>query len=208
MPNGGWLDGCLGLLAGLEVLRALADDGRPPVTVRLVDWADEEGARFGRSLFGSSAVSGSLNIEEARRLRDHEGMSLPTALASRGIDLDKVLEAGGELDHAVAYVELHIEQGPSLEQAGLAMGTVVGTVGVERHMLRFRGQAAHSGATPMHLRRDAFLAAAKMAQEIMRLQPVTRGSARSGTEASPGVPTSVVGESQTGRTSDTWMRTS
>src|SRR6185436_4356921 len=67
VPNGGWLDGCLNVLAGAEVLRRIATqyDGRPPVTVRMVDWADEEGARFGKSLFGSSACSGNLDLDEA-----------------------------------------------------------------------------------------------------------------------------------------------
>src|SRR3984885_880703 len=75
VPNGGWLDGCLGVLAGLEVLRSLSEDfrGRPPLTIRLVDWADEEGARFGRSLFGSTACGGSLDLAEARRRKDRDG---------------------------------------------------------------------------------------------------------------------------------------
>src|SRR6476661_3853632 len=77
VPNGGWLDGCLNTLAGVEVLRRMVAEGRPPaVTVRLVDWADEEGARFGRSLFGSSAFSGALVPEEVRILKDKEGLTL------------------------------------------------------------------------------------------------------------------------------------
>src|SRR5437016_7863043 len=75
VPNGGWLDGCLNVLAGLEILRRINAQykGKPPVTVRLVDWADEEGARFGKSLFGSSACSGNLNMDEARDLKDKQG---------------------------------------------------------------------------------------------------------------------------------------
>src|SRR5579863_6244332 len=82
VPNGGWLDGSLNLLAALEVLRRISQqyNGRPPVTVRLVDWADEEGARFGKSLFGSSACSGTLNMDEARGLKDRDGIALPDAL--------------------------------------------------------------------------------------------------------------------------------
>ncbi|HSO00926.1 MAG TPA: M20/M25/M40 family metallo-hydrolase, partial [Gaiellaceae bacterium] len=77
VPNGGWLDGCLNVLAGVEVLRRIAGEGTPPVTVRLVNWADEEGARFGRSLFGSSAAAGSMaDQDELRQLQDREGVSL------------------------------------------------------------------------------------------------------------------------------------
>ncbi len=76
VPNGGWLDGCLNVLAGAEVLRRIHSEynGKPPVTVRLVDWADEEGARFGKSLFGSSAFSGNLDMDEARALKDKDGV--------------------------------------------------------------------------------------------------------------------------------------
>ncbi len=114
VPNGGWLDGCLNTLAGLEILRRINAqyNGRPPVTVRLVDWADEEGARFGKSLFGSSACSGHLDMEEARALRDKQGITLPAALEQHGIDFEKVKECGKELADAAAYLELHIEQGP------------------------------------------------------------------------------------------------
>src|ERR671925_589878 len=78
VPNGGWLDGALNVVAGVEVLRRVAEDGEPPVTVRLVNWADEEGARFGRSLFGSSAAPGSMaHQDELRPLADRDGVSLP-----------------------------------------------------------------------------------------------------------------------------------
>src|SRR5205823_10271894 len=89
VPNGGWLDGCLNVLAGVEVLRRIAEDGPPPVTVRLVNWADEEGARFGRSLFGSSAAAGSMaDQDELRQRRDADGISLPDAIARFDLDLD------------------------------------------------------------------------------------------------------------------------
>src|SRR5438105_7669879 len=99
VPNGGWLDGCLNTLAGLEILRRIHTqyNGRPPVTVRLVDWADEEGARFGKSLFGSSACSGNLDMGEARVLKDKEGVSLPEALKDCGIDFERVKACGKEL---------------------------------------------------------------------------------------------------------------
>jgi allantoate deiminase len=162
VPQGGWLDGALNTVAGLEALRVLAPQKRP-VTLRLVDWADEEGARFGRSLLGSSATAGSLDPESVRGLTDKDSVALPDALAENGVDLDRMKESNRQLANARAYIELHIEQGPVLERLDLPVGVVLGTFGVERHMVRFRGQQAHSGSTPMDVRRDAFLAAAKSA---------------------------------------------
>jgi N-carbamoyl-L-amino-acid hydrolase len=164
VPNGGWLDGCLGVMAALEALRMHAS-AQPPVTITLVDWADEEGARFGRSLLGSAAAAGSLKIDDVRELKDRQGTRLIDALAENGVVLDRMLDAREELKRieAGAYLELHIEQGPVLESMQKATGVVLGTFGVERHMIRFTGQAAHSGSTPIPMRRDAFLAAAQTA---------------------------------------------
>jgi N-carbamoyl-L-amino-acid hydrolase len=162
VPNGGWLDGCLDTIAALETLRVLAPEARP-VTLKLVDWADEEGARFGRSLLGSSATSGTLDPDAVRGLTDRDGVALPDALREHGVELDRMREAGRRLEGAAAYLELHIEQGPVLERLGLPLGVVLGTFGVERHAVRFTGQHAHAGSTPMDVRRDAFLAAARSA---------------------------------------------
>ena len=197
VPNGGWLDGCLNTLAGVEILRRIHAqyDGRPPVTVRLVDWSDEEGARFGKSLFGSSACSGNLDLEEARELRDRDGVSLPDALRENGIDFENAQACGKELKNAAAYLELHIEQGPVLLDLDLPLGTVLGTFGVERHALTFHGQAAHSGSTPMHRRKDAFLSAAKMSPEIYRIAEKHGGVCTLGScTTKPGIVTSVVEE--------------
>src|SRR6476619_4517842 len=156
VPNGGWLDGALNVVAGVEVMRRLAEEGRLPVTVRLVNWADEEGARFGRSLFGSSAAAGSMaDQDELRARKDADGTALPEALREHGVELESALDARGELAGAAAYLELHIEQGPVLESLNLPMGVVLGTFGVERHVMTFTGQAAHSGSAPMAHRRDA-----------------------------------------------------
>ena len=155
VPNGGWLDGCLNVMAGLEVLRRIAAEGTPPVTVRVVDWADEEGARFGRSLFGSSAASGTMNPDDLRALKDKDSVLLSEAIARYGLSLDTAKQATRQLKNAAAYLELHIEQGPVLESMSLPLGVVLGTFGVERHAIRFTGQAAHSGSTPMDKRRDA-----------------------------------------------------
>src|SRR6476660_4013352 len=99
VPNGGWLDGCLNVLAGVEVLRRIAEDGTPPLTLRLVNWADEEGARFGRSLFGSSAAAGSMSDQdELRQRRDADGSALPDAISEHGVDLDRALDARSQLE--------------------------------------------------------------------------------------------------------------
>jgi beta-ureidopropionase / N-carbamoyl-L-amino-acid hydrolase len=200
VPNGGWLDGCLNVLAGLEVLRRIAEqyNGKPPFTVRLVDWADEEGARFGRSLFGSSAVSGFFDPEDLRNRTDKDGIRLEDAVKAHGIDLDKAREAGKAVTKAAAYLELHIEQGPVLEALGLPLGVVLGTKGVERHGITFFGQEAHSGSTPMNARRDALGAAAKLSLEIREIAKqhsdavCTVGSLKT----FPGIVTAVVGRSE------------
>ena len=196
VPNGGWLDGCLNVMAGVEVLRRIAAEGKPPLTLRLVNWADEEGARFGRSLFGSSAAAGSMaDQEELRQRRDANGVALPDALREHGVDLDGALAARSQLESAVAYLELHIEQGPVLESLDLPLGVVLGTFGVERHLVTWTGQAAHAGSTPMDKRRDALAGAAKLALEIRPIAAEVGDGAvctSGGVVCKPGIVTSVV----------------
>ena len=197
VPNGGWLDGCLDLMAALEVLRGFAKkySGRPPLTIRVVDWADEEGARFGRSLLGSSAFAGTHSIEADRVRTDKDGIRLEEALTRCGVAIDRFPEAAIEQKNAAAYLELHIEQGPVLEAMGLPLGVVLGTKGVERHAVTFHGQEAHSGSTPMKVRRDALAAGAKLALEIRAIAGkhadavCTMGSVKT----FPGIVTAVVG---------------
>ncbi len=196
VPNGGWLDGCLGVVAALEVLRCIAKGpGLPPVTVRLVDWADEEGARFGRSLFGSSAFAGTHTIAADRGRTDRDGIRLEDALRECGAEIDGIGDASAERKNAAAYLELHIEQGPVLEAMGLPLAVVLGTKGVERHTITFHGQEAHSGSTPMEARRDALAAGAKLALEIRAIAGkhkdavCTMGSVKT----YPGIVTAVVG---------------
>ncbi len=197
VPNGGWLDGCLNVLAGVEVLRRIASEGTPPVTVRLVDWCDEEGARFGRSLFGSSAVSGALVPDEVRNLTDRDGVKLVDAVKAHGIDLDRALDARKEIAGAAAYLELHIEQGPVLESLNLPMGAVLGTFGVERHTIMFKGQAAHSGSTPMAQRKDALGGVSKLHLAIRDIAVKHGGVCTVGKVTTrPGIVTAVVGEAE------------
>jgi N-carbamoyl-L-amino-acid hydrolase len=201
VPNGGWLDGCLGVLAGFEILRGFAEEfqGKPPVTIRVVDWADEEGARFGRSLFGSSAFAGTHTIEADRDRTDRDGIRLEDALRQCGVDIEGIGKAGTERRRAGAYLELHIEQGPVLEAMHHPLGVVTGTKGVERYAITFHGQEAHSGSTPMSVRRDALAAAAKLALEIRSIARkyadavATMGSVKT----FPGIVTAVVGRCET-----------
>jgi N-carbamoyl-L-amino-acid hydrolase len=196
VPNGGWLDGCLNVMAAVEVLRRIAEEGRPPLTVRVVNWADEEGARFGRSLFGSSAACGSMNDQdELRQKRDANGIALPDALAEHGVDLDNAVASRKQMENAAAYLELHIEQGPVLESMDFPLGVVLGTFGVERHLVTWKGQAAHAGSTPMDKRRDALAGAAKLALEIRPIAAEVGDGAvctSGGVVCKPGIVTSVV----------------
>ncbi|MDP3720443.1 MAG: Zn-dependent hydrolase [Acidobacteriota bacterium] len=200
VPNGGWLDGTLGMMAGLEALR-MFKDRRPPVTIKVVDWADEEGARFGRSLLGSSAAGGALTVSEVEHLADKAGTRLVDALRENGVELTRMHEAQAFLKaiDARAYLELHIEQGPVLEALNKPAGVVLGTFGVERHLLRFTGQAAHSGSTPIPMRRDAFLAAAESALAFREIAvkhttPDARVVCTVGTvKVEPGIVTAVPG---------------
>lgn len=197
VPKGGWLDGALGVMAGLELLRVLARDGTPPVTVALVDWADEEGARFGRSLFGSAAVVGSLDADAVGKLVDKEGNRLDQVVGEHGVDLAEIDGARARLHNVKAYLEVHIEQGPVLESMGLAICTVTGTKGIERERVTFRGQAAHSGTMPMAMRRDSFLAASRFALALAEIGRRHDGVTTIGyAECWPGVVTAVPGETR------------
>jgi allantoate deiminase len=194
VPNGGWLDGALNVVAGLEVLRALAPERRG-LTLKLVSWADEEGARFGRSLFGSSACAGTLEPDSVLGLTDRDGVALPDALREHGVDLDRSLDSHARLENAAAYLELHIEQGPVLERLDLPLGAVLGTFGVERHAVRFTGLHAHAGSTPMDVRHDAFLTAARSALAF-RKDAAARDDVRATTgivRVSPGIVTAFNG---------------
>jgi hydantoinase/carbamoylase family amidase len=198
VPAGGWLDGALGIYGALGALRAQAAKGKPPVSLRLVDWADEEGARFGRSLFGSSACAGTLDPDEVRDLVDRGGERLEDVVARYDVDLDGAGESRARLANVRAYLELHIEQGPVLESRGEPAAAVLGTFGVERHLAVFTGQAAHAGATPMELRRDSFAATAQAALAIREIGLRHDGGVCTvgGATSEPGVVTAVAGRTE------------
>ncbi len=198
VPDGGWLDGVLGLMAALETVRQLVKSGaRPALSVRFVDWADEEGARFSRSLVGSSACAGNMAPDELRDLRDSTGTRLEDALRECGVDLDAATRATESLRGAVAYLELHIEQGPVLMDGDRLANAVSGTVGVERHLITFHGQAAHAGSTPMRLRKDSLAAAARAVGEIRESAIRHDGVATNGQlKSKPGVITAIAGTTE------------
>ncbi len=189
-------------MAALGVLRAWSQAGSPPPRdIVLIDFADEEGARFGRSLFGSSAMAGHLDPAEVAGARDAAGTTIEEALAENDLSLEGAARAheDGLLDTLGAYLELHIEQGPALEAEGISCSAVSGCAGVERHRLTFRGQASHAGTTPMDLRRDAGLAAAETALAVERVARAHHGVGTTGTlDLEPGVITALAGRAELG----------
>lgn len=194
VPGGGWLDGAYGVMCALEVLRTLAAGPQLPCSLTLVDWADEEGARFGRSLFGSAAVAGNLETDTVGDLVDRDGKRLADVVAGWGVALDDLGGAQAQLAPVAAYLEAHIEQGPVLEDANVPVAAVTGTAGVERHRFSFTGETAHSGTTPMRLRHDAFVAVARTAAAVQDTATRHGGVGTVGVvEVDPGIPTAVPG---------------
>jgi N-carbamoyl-L-amino-acid hydrolase len=176
VPEGGILDGALGVIAGVEVLQAIKEAGaRPARPLAVAAWSDEEG-RYG-SLFGSRAFCGKLDAAAIPTMAAVDGDRLVDAMQRAGFDALRAPEARAPAGSVSAYVELHIEQGPRLEEAGLPIGVVTAIVGVRRARVVFHGQADHAGTTPMERRRDAFLAAADYALRARELV-VTRGGER------------------------------
>jgi N-carbamoyl-L-amino-acid hydrolase len=165
-PNGGRFDGAYGVLAGLEIVRTLDDRGirtRRPLTI--VSWSNEEGARFPLATTGSSVFSGQLSLEDALAQRAVDG---PTF----GAELARLRAAGGEEVGArpvCCYLEVHIEQGPLLEASGSAIGIVTRSQGLHAVEVVLTGSALHAGTTPMELRRDALVGAARIVELVSEL---------------------------------------
>lgn len=168
VPEGGRFDGALGVLCAVEAIESLVDANvklRRPVEV--VAWADEEGARFGVGLFGSTAAFGRLARGVAER-RDRDGISIAEALRALGEQGDPAA-AVREPKEIAAYLELHIEQGPRLETAGLPLGIVSDIVGIYHARVTIRGRADHAGATVMTARADALAAASEVVLAVEQI---------------------------------------
>jgi N-carbamoyl-L-amino-acid hydrolase len=168
VPNGGWLDGALGVIYALNAARALKGHAGA-IGIDVVSFADEEGAFLG--CLGSSSFAGRLTEADLDAARSRDGGGLRQALAAAG--LAGKPRALIDPHRVVAYVEAHIEQGPRLEAAGVEIGIVEGIVGLRRQVVRFHGRADHAGTTPMAMRRDAarrmFVFANAIAEELSRL---------------------------------------
>ena len=197
VPAGGWLDGALGLFAALETLRAHADEERP-VGLRFVDWADEEGARFGRSLFGSSACAGTLDDRRGPRPQGPRGQ----AARGRRRPLRRRPREGARVGRAAAgrarVPRAAHRAGPGARGRDESAAAVLGTVGVERRAAVFSGRASHAGATPMDMRQDSFLAAARAALDIREVGLAHEGGycTTGGASSEPGVVTAVAGRTE------------
>jgi len=162
-PTGGRFDGILGVLAGLEIIRTLNDAGivtRHPIEI--VDWTNEEGARFAPAMLASGVFAGAFEADYARSRTDRDGVSFETALEAIGFK--GTHPAGGH--PLAAFFELHIEQGPVLEDAGTEIGVVTGVQGIRWFDVQVSGLACHAGTTPMPLRRDALQGAARLAAAV------------------------------------------
>lgn len=170
VPRGGRLDGAYGVIAALEVLRTLDESSDPRAPrVEVVAFADEEGVCFGKGLLGSEALAGELDVERLRAARDWTGAPAVDVLRTAGVDLDRMADAGRHLPEVSAYLELHIEQGPRLEEEGRDLAVVTGIVGVARRHLEIEGEQNHAGTTPFRLRRDAGRAAARAVAGLREL---------------------------------------
>ena len=162
VPGGGRFDGALGVIAAVHAVRRLQEEGfEPDRPLWVVAFMDEEGTRFNAALFGSRAFTGE-DVGDVGERVDADGVTLRDAMAAAGFDIDHIGTAARVGDIG-AYLELHIEQGPVLEAEDIEIGVVTSIVGLRGYRVRLRGQANHAGTTPMHLRRDAFAGAARVA---------------------------------------------
>lgn len=167
--DAGRYDGPLGIMLGIECVAALAAAGqRMPFAIEVIAFGDEEGSRFPAAMLTSRAVAGTLS-PEALAVVDRDGVTLADALAAAGLDVGRYREAARAPGTALAYLEAHIEQGPALEAAGLAVGTVTGIAAQRRYAVQVTGMAGHAGTTAMALRRDALAGAAAMVLAVERI---------------------------------------
>lgn len=168
VPCAGALDGALGVLVALESLRRMREVGyRPPFSIELISFSDEEG-RFG-GMFGSEAVSGRLTLQRLRSATDLDGIRLWDAMQRVGLDPIAALDAQRDPNDLIGYLELHIEQGPVLDASRTPIGVVKDITGLFKWAVTLSGEANHAGTTPMDMRRDAFMGLADFAHEIPRI---------------------------------------
>jgi allantoate deiminase len=169
VPNAGKYDGILGVLSAIELIEWFHKQSKTfPFHIDVVGFADEEGARFGVTLIGSKAVAGEFS-NDWLSAKDRDGISLAEAYEHFGLDPNAVPQAAISADSLLGYLETHIEQGPVLESLEEPVGLVTGIAGAKRANIEFTGMAGHAGTTPMHLRQDALLAAAKAVVVIEQL---------------------------------------
>lgn len=167
--DAGKYDGMLGVVTAIECVAALAPRGQPlPFAIEVVGFADEEGVRFGSTLLGSRAIAGTFETATLDKI-DKDGISVRDALRRFGLDPTTLGSAARRRDEILAYVELHIEQGPVLEREGLPVGVVTAINGANRFSVEVTGTAGHAGTVPMNLRHDALTAAAECVLEIERI---------------------------------------
>jgi N-carbamoyl-L-amino-acid hydrolase len=170
VPNGGRLDGAYGCVAALEVLRSLVESADPIAQrVEVVGFSDEEGVRFATGLIGSLALAGELDVARLRQAQDWRGLPIDQVLAAAGREVDRLPDAQQQLDSIAAFIELHIEQGPRMEAAGIDLAVVTGIVGVHRQRILVIGEQNHAGTTPLPLRHDAGRAAARAVAGLYEL---------------------------------------
>jgi N-carbamoyl-L-amino-acid hydrolase len=198
VPDGGWLDGTLGVAAGLALIEAAARTGeRPPVSLALVDWADEEGVRFGQALFGSAAITGALDLARLRASTDSDGRRATDVLAEHGVELDALNADDDRLADAFGYLELHIEQGSVLDSEGLPVAAVNATAAVRRVPAEVLGRSEHVGPAALEARRDAMLTVARLAVAAHNIAADHHGrSAVTVVELTPNLPTVIAGRAR------------
>lgn len=198
VPNGGMFDGALGVLTGLEVVHTLRESGLPlRYPLEVVAFADEEGSRFGVGLLGSRSFAGRIDLDLYRTLKDREGKGVPAIMAEAGFDLERLPDARRDLSRFQAFLEIHIEQGAVLEEAGCPIGVVTAIAGSRRFRMHLKGEVNHGGTTPMHARRDASWGAAEVVLAV-RDQVLAAGGCQVGTtgflSVAPGIANIVPGE--------------
>jgi len=169
VPEGGKYDGALGVMAAIEVIRTLEEQGhRTRHPLEVIDFTNEEGTRFHRWLVGSRSMSGLLEQEDLDA-EDDDGFGLGPCLADIGGDISRIEEAVRKPGELAAYFELHIEQGPYLDRSGTPIGVVTGITGRAVFEVEIEGKANHAGTTPMSTRRDALVSASKLVLAVQKM---------------------------------------